>query len=63
MGKGRRARSKQPGRMPGTGGGQGTARKVRKGSERLWGQKTQGPIAHSENWGSVPEAMGNLSND
>ena len=43
------------------GGGQGTARKVRKGSERLGGQKTQGPRTPPENWGFVPEAMGNLS--
>ena len=43
------------------GGGQGTARKGRKGSERLRGQKTQGPRTPPENWGFVPEAMGNLS--
>lgn len=50
VGKSRRRRRAQPG-----------PRKVRKGSEKLRGQKTQGPVAHAENWGFVPEAMGNLS--
>ena len=45
MGKSRRRRRAQPG-----------PRKVRKGSERVRGQKTQGPVAHAENWGFVPEA-------